>query len=100
MGVQFTMQGGSVFNKGVNIPWMKIDPRVNLPWGSKYHMTQLFHHETIYLILFNGKTRFNTLGFYISLPQIQRHDITEILLMLALNTNQSINYLGFIIQHL
>jgi hypothetical protein len=24
--------------RGVNIPWMKIDPRVNLPWGSKYHM--------------------------------------------------------------
>ena len=31
--------GGSVFNKGFNIPWMKIDPGVNLPWGSKYHMT-------------------------------------------------------------
>jgi hypothetical protein len=26
-------------NEGVNIPWMKIDPEVNLPWGSKYHMT-------------------------------------------------------------
>ena len=29
--------GGSIFNKGGgNIPWMKIDPGVNLPWGSKY----------------------------------------------------------------
>jgi hypothetical protein len=30
-GVQFSIRGG-------NIPWMKIDPEVNLPWGSKYHM--------------------------------------------------------------
>jgi hypothetical protein len=29
----------SIRNEGVNIPWMKIDPEVNLPWGSKYHMT-------------------------------------------------------------
>jgi hypothetical protein len=28
-------------NEGVNIPWMKIDHRVNLPWGSKYHMTPI-----------------------------------------------------------
>jgi hypothetical protein len=41
MGVQFTIQGGGAqFSiRGFNIPWMKIDPRVNLPWGSKYHMT-------------------------------------------------------------
>jgi hypothetical protein len=32
-------RGGSVFNKGFNIPCMKVDPGVNLPWGSKYHMT-------------------------------------------------------------
>jgi hypothetical protein len=26
--------------KGVNMPWVgEIDPRFNLPWGSKYHMT-------------------------------------------------------------
>ena len=31
-GVQFSIRGD-------NIPWMKIDPGVNLPWGSKYHMT-------------------------------------------------------------
>ena len=36
---QNTIQGGSVFNKGFNIPWMRIDLGVNLPWGSKYHMT-------------------------------------------------------------
>jgi hypothetical protein len=36
-GVQFSI-------RGFNIPWMKIDPGVNIPWGSKYHMTpaQLF----------------------------------------------------------
>jgi hypothetical protein len=39
MGVQFTIQGGSVSIRGFNIPWMKIDPGVNLPWGSKYHDT-------------------------------------------------------------
>ena len=41
MGVQFTIQGeGGQFSiRGFNIPWMKIDPGVNLPWGSKYHMT-------------------------------------------------------------
>jgi hypothetical protein len=40
MGVQFTIQGGVQFSiRGFNIPWMKIDPGVNLPWGSKYHMT-------------------------------------------------------------
>jgi hypothetical protein len=34
-------RGESVFNKGVQytVPWMKIDTGVNLPWGSKYHMT-------------------------------------------------------------
>jgi hypothetical protein len=32
-GVQFSIRGGG------NIPWMKIDPGVNLPWGSKYQMT-------------------------------------------------------------
>ena len=31
--------GGQFSVRGVNIPWMKIDPGVNLPWGSKYHMT-------------------------------------------------------------
>jgi hypothetical protein len=35
MGVQFTIQFST---RGFNIPWMKIDPGVNLPWGSKYHM--------------------------------------------------------------
>ena len=40
MGVQFTIQGGGQFSiRRFNIPWMKIDPGVNLPWGSKYHMT-------------------------------------------------------------
>ena len=40
MGVQFTIQGGGQFSiRGFNIPWMKIDPVVNLPWSSKYHMT-------------------------------------------------------------
>ena len=39
MGVQFIIQGGQFSIRGFNIPWMKIDPRVNLPWGSKYHMT-------------------------------------------------------------
>jgi hypothetical protein len=32
-------EGVKVPYRGVNIPWMKIDPGVNLPWGSKYHMT-------------------------------------------------------------
>jgi hypothetical protein len=32
-GVQFSIRGGG------NIPWMKIDPGVNLPWGPKYQMT-------------------------------------------------------------
>ena len=39
--------GGSIYHTGgvqfsireFNIQWMKIDPGVNLPWGSKYHMT-------------------------------------------------------------
>jgi hypothetical protein len=32
-------EGVKVPYRRVNIPWMKIDPGVNLPWGSKYHMT-------------------------------------------------------------
>jgi hypothetical protein len=32
-------RGGQFSIRGFNIPWMKIDPGVNLPWGSKYHMT-------------------------------------------------------------
>jgi hypothetical protein len=39
MGVQFTIQRGQFSIRGFNIPWMKIDPVVNLPWSSKYHMT-------------------------------------------------------------
>ena len=40
LGVQYTIQGGVQFSiKGFNIPCMKIDPGVNIPWGSKYHMT-------------------------------------------------------------
>ena len=38
-GFNLPYRGRSVFNKGVNIPWMKIDHGVNLQWGSKYHMT-------------------------------------------------------------
>ena len=39
-------RGGSIYYtwghfsiRGYNIPWKKIDPGVNLLWGSKYHMT-------------------------------------------------------------
>jgi hypothetical protein len=38
-GFNLPYRGGQFSIKGVNIPWMKIDPGVNLPWGSKYHMT-------------------------------------------------------------
>ena len=34
-GIQFSI-------RGFNIPWMIIDPGVNLPWGSKYHMTPVW----------------------------------------------------------
>jgi len=32
---------------------MKIDPRVNIPWGSKYHMTPVLHFlmYTMYFFL-------------------------------------------------
>jgi hypothetical protein len=39
MGVQFNIQRGSVLNKGVNIPWIKIYTGVNLPRLSTYYMT-------------------------------------------------------------
>ena len=41
MGIQFTIQISirGVGGGGVNIPWMKIDPEVNIPWESKYHRT-------------------------------------------------------------
>ena len=39
MGVEFTIPGAQFSIRGFNIPWIKIDPVVNLPWGSKYHMT-------------------------------------------------------------
>jgi hypothetical protein len=35
-------RGGQFSIRGVNIPWMKIDPGVNLPQGSKYYMTPGF----------------------------------------------------------
>jgi hypothetical protein len=39
-GINLPYRGGVQFSiRGFNIPWMKIDPGVNLPWGSKYHMT-------------------------------------------------------------
>ena len=37
-GVQNTL-GFNLPYRGFNIPCMKIDPGVNIPWGSKYHMT-------------------------------------------------------------
>ena len=37
IAVQFTIQFS--IRGVVNIPWMKVDPEVNIPWGSKYHMT-------------------------------------------------------------
>jgi hypothetical protein len=39
IGVQFTIQGVQVLIRLFNISWMKIDPWVNIPWASKYHMT-------------------------------------------------------------
>ena len=38
--IYHTGGGGQFSIRGFNIPWMKIDTGVNLPWGSKYHMTQ------------------------------------------------------------
>ena len=38
-GFNLPYRGGQFSIKGFNIPWMKIDPGVNLPWGSKYHTT-------------------------------------------------------------
>ena len=39
-GFNLPYRGGVQFSiRGFNIPWMKIYPGVNLPWGSKYHMT-------------------------------------------------------------
>jgi hypothetical protein len=35
VGVEFSI-------RVVNIPWIKFDPGVNLPWGSKYHMTPVY----------------------------------------------------------
>jgi hypothetical protein len=37
--IYHTGGGGQFSIRGFNIPWMNIDPGVNLPWGSKYHMT-------------------------------------------------------------
>ena len=42
-GFNLPYRGGVQFSiRGFNIPWMKIDPGVNLPWDSKYHMTGQF----------------------------------------------------------
>ena len=38
-GFNLPYRGGQFSIRGFNILWMKIDPGVNLPWGSKYHMT-------------------------------------------------------------
>ena len=45
MRVQFTIQGGSVFNKGVQYTMDVNWPRVQLPWGSKYHMTPVVNYK-------------------------------------------------------
>ena len=37
--IYHTGRGGQFSIRRFNIPWMKIDPGVNLPWGSKYYMT-------------------------------------------------------------
>jgi len=38
-GFNLPYRGGQFSIRGLNIPWKKIDPGVNLPWGSKYNMT-------------------------------------------------------------
>jgi len=46
-GFNLPYRGGGQFSiRGFNIPWMKIDPGVNLPWGSKYHMTPVLIMRT------------------------------------------------------
>ena len=47
--VRFTIQGDQFSIRGVNKPWMKIDPVVNIQGGSKYHMTPVgsFTHPSV-----------------------------------------------------
>jgi hypothetical protein len=43
-GLNFvSIQGGQFSIRGVNIPWMKIDPGVNIPWVFKYHLTPVYN---------------------------------------------------------
>jgi hypothetical protein len=49
-------------NEGVNIPWMKIDPEVNLPWGSKYHMTPTLSSFITYHLICNQINTCTTSG--------------------------------------
>jgi hypothetical protein len=51
MVVPFTIQRGQFSIRGVNIPWMKIEPGINLPWGSKYHMTPVSYFLSILILL-------------------------------------------------
>jgi hypothetical protein len=50
-GFNLPYRGGQFSIRGFNIPWMKIDPGVNLPWGSKYHMTQEY---SVFIVCFRN----------------------------------------------
>ena len=38
-GGSISIQGGWFSIRVLNIPWMKIDPGIQIPWESKYHMS-------------------------------------------------------------
>jgi hypothetical protein len=46
--IYHTRGGGLVFNKGVQYTMDEIYPGVNLPWGSKYHMTPVRNKMLFY----------------------------------------------------
>ena len=42
-GFNLPYKGGQFSIRGFNIPWMKIDPGVNIPWVFKYHLTPVYN---------------------------------------------------------
>jgi hypothetical protein len=79
IGAHLEMNKSFFLRRVGNIPWMKIDPGVNLPWGSKYHMTPILSSFITYHRICNQINTSTTCGtgagkYCIRFPQNRMKD--------------------------
>ena len=73
-------RGGSVLNKGVNIPQMKFDPGIRIPWESKYHMSARTLLKSIYFSFMKiSSVQRAMFNIGVGLPLVYRKTISFVL---------------------